>query len=232
MLLGRGLLSLWNGFDPRRLDEYNLWHTREHVPERLAVPGMLRARRYHRGDGPLPGFLTLYELETNAVLDSAPYRALLEGPTPWSRGMRPSFHGFFRVGHLIRLSRGGGVGGALMATTFPDAAASEGGWEAVAELILHETAVTAVHVLAKDPAVAPVPFSVPSGGGGSHADGGALMVECYERDRLDDIAGVLDAALDARGLAQGRAAWTSYELAYVLDRGELAAVVSLSGMPG
>jgi hypothetical protein len=232
MLKGGGLLSLWNGVDPKRRGEYDLWHTREHVPERLAIPGMLRARRYHRGAGPLPEFLTLYELENTGVLDSEPYRALLQNPTPWSRSMRPSFRGFFRVGHLIELSRGGGIGGALMASVFADAAAPEGGWEAVAELILRKTAATAVHVLAKDPAVAPVPFSVPSGSGASHADGGAMMVECYERERLAEIADVLDAALDARGMAQDREAWTQYELAYVLGRDELTSVVSLSEISG
>ena len=226
MLEGGGLLSLWNGVDPGRREEYDLWHTREHVPERLAIPGMLRARRYHRGEGPLPEFLTLYELENTGVLDSEPYRALLQNPTPWSRSMRPSFRGFFRVGHLVELSRGGGVGGALMGTVFADAAAPAGGWEAVAERVLRKTAATAVHVLAKDPAVAPVPFAVPSGEGASYADGGALMVECHDRGRLAEIAGVLDATLDAHGSAQGREPWTSYELAYVLGRDEHDTVVS------
>lgn len=232
MLKGAGMLSLWNGVDPGRRGEYDLWHARQHVPERLAIPGMLRARRYHRGEGPLPEFLTLYELENNGVLDSASYRALLQNPTAWSRSMRPSFRGFFRVGHLVRLSRGGGVGGALMASVFANAAAPQGGWEAVTELVLQKTAATAIHVLTKDPAVAPVPFSVPPSEGGSYADGAALMVECHGRDRLADIAGVLDAALDAHGLAQGREAWTHYDLAYALDRDELDSVVSLSGMPG
>jgi len=232
MLKGSGLLSLWNGVDANRRGEYDLWHTREHVPERLAIPGMLRARRYHRGEGPLPEFLTLYELDDNGVLDSAAYRALLQNPTPWSRSMRPSFRGFFRVGHLIELSRGGGVGGALMATVFDDATAPEGGWEAIAELALRKTAATAVHVLAKDPAVAPVPFTVPSGSGAAYADGAALMVECHDRERLTDIAAMLDAALDAHGLAQGRESWTDYDLAYVLGRDELASVVPLSEAPG
>lgn len=228
MLRGGGLLSLWNGVDPGRLDEYGVWHTREHVPERLAIPGMLRARRYHRGEGPLPEFLTLYEIESNAVLASAPYRALLETPTPWSRSMRPSFRGFFRVGHRAVLSRGGGVGSALMSVTFEDAGAPAGAWEEVAQQLLDETAATAVHVLEKDPAVAPVPFTVPSAGGPSYPDGGAIMVECHDRGRFAEIAPVLDSALDMRGLAQGRAAWTAYDLAYLLDKEELPAVVALS----
>ena len=48
---GNGMLALWNGVDPARRDEYDLWHTREHVPERVAVPGMLGARRCVRLDG-------------------------------------------------------------------------------------------------------------------------------------------------------------------------------------
>ncbi len=228
MLKGRGLLSLWNGVDPDRRAEYDLWHTREHVPERLAIPGMLRARRYHRGEGPLPEFLTLYELEDNAVLASAPYRKLLETPTPWSRSMRPSFRGFFRVGHLAVLSRGGGVGSALMATTFADVSTTEGAWDAIADHVLRETAASAVHVLQKDPAVAPVPFTVPAAGVAAYADGGAIMIECYDRNRLADIAGVLEPVLDAQGLAPGRAGWTAYNLAYLLDREELPRVVALS----
>lgn len=228
MLKGEGLLSLWNGVEPGRIEEYNLWHSREHVPERLAIPGMLRARRYHRGSGPLPEFLTLYELESNAVLASAPYCALLESPTAWSRSMRPSFRGFFRVGHLAIASRGGGAGSALIATTFADAAATAGAWERIAGQILSETAATAIHILKKDPAVAPVPFSVPPGGGPAYADGGAIMVECYDRARLDSVAGTLDAILDSQGLAQGRADWTTYDLAYLLDREELPDVVASS----
>lgn len=228
MLKGHGLLSLWNGVEPGRLGEYNLWHTREHVPERLVIPGMLRARRYHRGEGPLLEFLTLYELESNAVLASAPYRALLETPTSWSRSMRPSFRGFFRVGHLAVLSRGGGVGSALMATTFADASAPERAWEEIVERVLRETAATAIHVLKKDPAVAPVPFSVPPGGGASFADGGAIMVECHDRTRLASVAAALDPMLGGQGLAQGRAGWTIYDLAYLLDRDELRDVMTLS----
>lgn len=226
MLKGQALLSLWNGFDPERLDEYDLWHTREHVPERLAIPGMLRARRFHRGQGPLPVFLTLYELESSDVLASEPYRRLLEAPTPWSQRMRPSFRDFFRVGHRVVLSRGGGSGGALMATTFDSLAGPEGGWGKIAALVLRETRATAVHLLARDETVAPVPFAVPAGGV-RHADGAALMVECYDHGRLPGIAAVLDTMLDRHGLAAGRSAWTTYELAYLLDRDELGQVATL-----
>src|SRR5690606_33492639 len=104
---------------------YDLWHTREHVPERIAVPGMLGARRYVRSAGPLPEYLTVYAMEDTAVLASQPYRNLLAGPTPWSQAMRPAFRGFMRLCCRRAWSGGGGLGGALMAGVFdePDAAA-------------------------------------------------------------------------------------------------------------
>lgn len=85
------LLALWNDVDPAREAEYEQWHAREHVPERLTVPGMLWALRLRAvGAGTLPRYLTLYGLRDQGVLESAPYRRLLAEPTPASRSMRPA----------------------------------------------------------------------------------------------------------------------------------------------
>lgn len=91
------LLALWNDVDPALDDAYNDWHAREHVPERLTVPGMLWAQRYARADDSAwPRYLTLYGLRDAAVLDSAAYRQLLAEPTPASRAMRPALRNLSR----------------------------------------------------------------------------------------------------------------------------------------
>jgi hypothetical protein len=88
------LLALWNDVDPALDAAYNDWHAREHVPERLTVPGIVWALRYASvADEPMPcypRYLTLYGLRDAQVLDSAPYRRLLDHPTPASRAMRPA----------------------------------------------------------------------------------------------------------------------------------------------
>ncbi len=91
------LLALWNDVAPEHEAAYNDWHAREHVPERLTVPGMLWARRYrlHAGTG-MPGYLTLYGLQDPAVLDSAPYQRLLREPTVMSARMRPALQNLSR----------------------------------------------------------------------------------------------------------------------------------------
>src|SRR3954453_2827248 len=114
-LTGEGVLALWNGVEPSRAHEYNVWHSREHIGERVAVPGMVGARRYVRAQGPLPEHSTLYALDDTAVLKSDPYRALLENPTAWSRAMRPSFRDVMRIACRRLLSVGGGLGGSLAA---------------------------------------------------------------------------------------------------------------------
>ena len=86
------LLALWNDVEPSFEADYNDWQTREHVPERCRVPGVLWGRRYRLQDQPqaaLPRYLTLYGLRDEAVLESPAYRSLVNDPTPLSRRMRP-----------------------------------------------------------------------------------------------------------------------------------------------
>ena len=90
------LLSLWNGVDPARAQEYERWHTLEHVPERAWVPGFVSGTRYSRADADGPRFFTLYEIDGLACLESDAYRDLVDRPTPWSASMRTAFSGFVR----------------------------------------------------------------------------------------------------------------------------------------
>jgi hypothetical protein len=91
------LLALWNDVDPQHEADYNEWHAREHVPERLTVPGIGWALRYaHCGGIDSPRYLTLYGLRDAAVTDSDAYRRLLAEPTPASRKMRSTLRNISR----------------------------------------------------------------------------------------------------------------------------------------
>lgn len=75
------------------VDEYNAWYDAEHLPRCVAVPGVLRARRYaavacssgHAG----PKYLTAYELAGPDVWESE--AALAARRTPWTEKMRSLF---------------------------------------------------------------------------------------------------------------------------------------------
>ena len=60
---------------PERDGEFNDWYDRTHLPELLAVPGFVSARRYRRvGDDGAPEYLAVYEIEADDL--AAPLREL------------------------------------------------------------------------------------------------------------------------------------------------------------
>ncbi len=93
-------LALWNGIADAVLQpEYEAWHTFEHVPERVGLPGFIEARRYRAWDVDAAGaplYFTCYWLDDLAALDSPAYRDVFAAPTPWSARMRGQLRGFFR----------------------------------------------------------------------------------------------------------------------------------------
>jgi hypothetical protein len=96
-LNGTAFLALWNGVHPEALAEYEAWHSREHVPERLTVPGIIAAWRYRDVDRAAPAFFTLYDLADAQVPESAAYRRLVSHPTPASARMRPLLTDVVRI---------------------------------------------------------------------------------------------------------------------------------------
>ena len=106
-------LALWNDIERGREPEYDDWHTREHVPERVSAPGFRTGLRYVDRDHPVHRYFTLYEVDNMAAFHTAEYRDLLQNPTSWSASMRPSFRNFLRVTCESRMQVGYGRGGVL-----------------------------------------------------------------------------------------------------------------------
>ena len=179
-LPGEAFLALWNDFDPKRRD-YDFWHSREHVGERLGVPGILFARRYVEGSGALPAYFTLYGLENVAVLGSAPYRQLLSNPTSWSAEMRPGMRNFMRFGCRTAASLGGGMGGIAATALFTSSAGDDDIRNSLAR-IAPQRAFSSVHLGRVDESVAPVPFAASA----QPMEGNAVLIfEGYEKDGFE-----------------------------------------------
>lgn len=82
---GTGLLLVMMDIDPQNEEEFNRWYTEEHIPERLAIPGFVCARRYKALEGG-PKYLALYELDNPQVLKSRDYIYRYEdAPTKWTQ---------------------------------------------------------------------------------------------------------------------------------------------------
>jgi hypothetical protein len=94
-LLGRAALAMWWDMDPAMKSEFEDWHSHEHFPERLAVPGFRRASRWTSVTGD-EGIFVMYELTSHAILSSAAYVSHLNTPTPWSTRMMPHHRNMVR----------------------------------------------------------------------------------------------------------------------------------------
>ncbi|HLF48876.1 MAG TPA: hypothetical protein VJA45_05845 [Methylomirabilota bacterium] len=111
-LRGGAVLAIWNDIAPGGDAEFNHWHTREHVPERVGIAGFLRGRRYEALAGS-PRYFTLYETESVTTLNGPAYLARLNEPTPWTRSSLQLFRNNKRTVCRVALTLGHGIGGAL-----------------------------------------------------------------------------------------------------------------------
>jgi hypothetical protein len=92
-----------------RLD-HDDWHSHEHLPERLAIPGFRRGSRWTALTGG-PAYFVLYEVGELGVLSSPAYLARLNHPSPWTARIMPSYRGMRRGLCEIVARAGHGLGG-------------------------------------------------------------------------------------------------------------------------
>src|SRR5689334_22362858 len=77
-----GLLAVWMDPKPENEDDLNRWYAEEHLPERMAVPGFISARRYVSEDASRT-YIALYRLTGVAVLSGEAYQHVARNATPW-----------------------------------------------------------------------------------------------------------------------------------------------------
>ena len=94
-MLGKAAIAMWWDMDPAWREEFEDWHTHEHFPERLGIPGFLRGSRWASTDGG-DGFFVIYELDRHETLASPEYLARLNQPTPWSAKLMPHHRNMVR----------------------------------------------------------------------------------------------------------------------------------------
>lgn len=186
-LAGQGVLAIWNGIADEAEADFAAWHVREHIPERVAVPGFLRGRRYLAEAG-APRYFNFYETETPETLVAPAYLERLNAPSDWTRRVVRHFRDTSRTVCSVAASLGMGDGafvGTVRLTSRPGAgnlarqvAAS------VAEPVLAEPGIVAVHLLE------------------GQADSGGQTAEKALRDRPDQQAAwiILIEATDCKPL--------------------------------
>lgn len=104
-------LLVWTDIDPGFEADFNRWYDREHMAERVALPGFRWARRYCTNKG--RRYLALYRTDSLAAFTSAAYTEAFANQTAWSkRNLARMVDPVRRVGS-IAFERGQGTGAAI-----------------------------------------------------------------------------------------------------------------------
>lgn len=120
-LLGSAAMLLSFDIAPEAIAEHDDWHTHEHLPERLSIPGFLRGTRWVAISGQ-PRYCVLYEVAQLATLSSDAYLQRLNHPSPWTSKMMPHYRGMTRGLCSVISSHGLGMGHVGLLLRFAPAA--------------------------------------------------------------------------------------------------------------
>ncbi|MCB1743887.1 MAG: hypothetical protein KDK91_26165 [Gammaproteobacteria bacterium] len=106
----RGIMAVWSDITDEARDDYTAWYEREHMFDRLAVPGIRRARHYQTHSG-APGYFTYFITDDAAVMAGDAYLASANNPSPWTQRILPHFRNTNRTVFdvLRRVGHGSGV---------------------------------------------------------------------------------------------------------------------------
>jgi hypothetical protein len=107
------VLAIWVDIDPADDAAFNHWHSREHVQERVALPGWLRGSRF-KGLERSQRYLLFYDAESTAAFESEAYYERLHNPTTLSRAIFPKFNNPWRTVCAVERRVGGGIGAAVL----------------------------------------------------------------------------------------------------------------------
>lgn len=116
-LHGKGMLVVYTEVAARDERDLNEWYNREHIDERINLPGFHRARRYVAVRGS-PKYLATYECDRADDLATPGYLHLLANQTPWSQAVMAKFTRFNRMTLRVQVDLTHGVGGVLTAVRF------------------------------------------------------------------------------------------------------------------
>jgi len=224
-LLGRAAVAMWWDMAAQHRAEFEDWHSHEHFPERLSIPGFRRGSRWASATGG-EGFFVMYELASYETLTSPEYFARLNDPTPWSLKMMPRHANMVRSQCEVLESFGGGIAGAMLTLRLSPqpgrADALRDRLRSVLSGLPQRPGVTAAHLLqTRTPAAATTTEQKIRGGADGVADW-IVLVSGYDAGALRALMGseLGASALAEAGAVDGHAS-SIYRLSMSMTPGDL-----------
>jgi hypothetical protein len=224
-LLGQAAMLLSFDVAAEAVAEHDDWHTHEHLPERLSIPGFLRGTRWVSLQGQ-PRYFVMYEVAELATLTSEAYLQRLNNPTAWTSKIMAHYRGMSRGFCSVTASFGLGVGHVALLVRFKPQAATEARMRAwlvsqVLPQLRSKIGIGSVHLL--EGALTPQMTNEQRIRGADAGVDWAILVTAYRQDSLVELSsGNLGAArLSEQGAADVHQ--TTYRMDYCLSHDEIEA---------
>jgi hypothetical protein len=116
-LVGNGLVAIWNDILDEKRDSFFEWHPREHMQERMGVPGFRRGRRYIAVEADIEFFHALRSERAGIARQRRLSSAACQSDE-WSLSVLPSFRNNLRGVCRIESTAGYADGGFLATIRF------------------------------------------------------------------------------------------------------------------
>jgi hypothetical protein len=226
-LLGQAALAMWWTVRPEQRPEFGDWHSHEHFPERLSIPGFRRGSRW-TSTLDADGFFILYELEAYETLTSKGYLDRLNAPSPWSTKMMPHHLNMIRSQCRVAASFAGGVATSLATIRLSPEPGKEKGLKAAIVDRLRELptkpGLTGAHLLMTDTPTTSSPTTEQRLRGSDGVADWIVLISGYEPEI---VASVVADQFSARALGPAGARETmtigQFMLAYTMTPPDVAA---------
>jgi len=186
-----GILAIWNDCAPEGYDHFERWYIREHLQERVGVPGFRFGRRYETVSGSDRRFFAFYEVESPDVLSSKAYVERLEAPTPWTLETMKSFRNMVRTVCDLRAAAGDLIGSHAVVLRADQAMAPTPAATKLVDELAAEPGVARVQLWTAAAKQTPGDTAEMKSRGKDQLAAGAFVVECLRRADADRVAATL-----------------------------------------
>ncbi|NJO34593.1 MAG: hypothetical protein HC869_17135 [Rhodospirillales bacterium] len=186
-----GILAIWNDIEPEGYEHFELWYNREHLQERVGVPGFRFGRRYEAVSDGDRRFFAFYEVDSPAVLTSPAYLRRLETPTPWTQKTMTYFRGMVRTVCDLRQSAGDLVGSYAVVLRADEAFAPTPAASALVEELAALPSIARVQIWTAAASQTKADTAEMKIRGKDRLTAGAFVVECVRLADAERVASVL-----------------------------------------